>query len=140
MPREADLGSTTENLLRLSPCNLLLVARILTPAIKAVAETTMTWTWQAKTRMARVPAAVQSMARQAVLHYAAQQGHTVITSDVIGACLKTLMPTRALETMTTTVTCTYRIHGTDARGGQGDDGHRREGAGRKSPAVRRRTG
>lgn len=98
-----DLGGTTENLLRLAPCNLLLAARTFTPAIEAIAETTMTWTTEAEARMARVPAAVQGMARRAILRHAAQQGHTVVTSDVIDACLGTLMPAGAMEAMTAVV-------------------------------------
>jgi nucleotide-binding universal stress UspA family protein len=87
-----DLGSATENLLRLAPCNLLLSARCYEPPLNHIAETTMTWTEEAEARMARVPDFVRGMAKKAVVRQAAQQGHTVVTSDVIDACLAQFMP------------------------------------------------
>ena len=90
-----DLGSTTENLLRLAPCNLLLSARAFTPPLDRIAETTMAWTEEADARMAKVPEFVRGMARKAVVRQAAERGHTVVTSDVIDACLSNLMAGRA---------------------------------------------
>ena len=45
-----DLGSATENLLRLAPCNLLLSARCFEPPLDHIAETTMAWTEEAERR------------------------------------------------------------------------------------------
>ena len=87
-----DLGSATENLLRLAPCNLLLSARCFTPPLDHIAETTMSWTEEAEARMAKVPEFVRNMARKAVVTQAAEQGHTVVTSNVIDACLAKFMP------------------------------------------------
>lgn len=87
-----DLGSATENLLRQAPCNLLLSARCFTPPLDHIAETTMSWTEEAEARMAKVPEFVRNMARKAVVRQAAEQGHTVVTSDVIDACLSKFMP------------------------------------------------
>jgi len=82
-----DLGGTTENLLRAAPCNLLLAARAFEPPVEQVADATMAWTREAEARMQRVPEHARGMARRAVAMHAAAQGHTVITSDVIDACL-----------------------------------------------------
>jgi len=82
-----DLGSATENLLRLAPCNLLLSARCFEPPLDHIAETTMTWTEEAEARMARVPDFVRGMAKKAIVKHAAKEGHTVVTSDVIDACM-----------------------------------------------------
>jgi nucleotide-binding universal stress UspA family protein len=87
-----DLGSATENLLRLAPCNLLLSARCFEPPLDHIAETTMTWTEEAEARMARVPDFVRGMARKAVTRQAAEAGHTVVTTDVIDACMAQFMP------------------------------------------------
>ncbi|MBM3390840.1 MAG: universal stress protein UspA [Betaproteobacteria bacterium] len=89
---DMDLGSATENLLRQAPCNLLLSARLFTPPLDHIAETTMSWTEEAEARMTKVPEFVRAMARKAVVRQAAEQGHTVVTSDVIDACLAKFMP------------------------------------------------
>jgi nucleotide-binding universal stress UspA family protein len=89
---DMDLGSATENLLRQAPCSLLLSARCFTPPLDHIAETTMSWTEEAEARMAKVPEFVRGMARKAVVKQAAEQGHTVVTSDVIDACLSKFMP------------------------------------------------
>ncbi|MBI3372202.1 MAG: universal stress protein [Betaproteobacteria bacterium] len=82
-----DLGSATENLLRLAPCNLLLSARAFQPPVEKIADATMAWTDEAARRMSRVPEFARGMARSAILQHAAQQGHTVVTSNVIDAVL-----------------------------------------------------
>lgn len=89
---DMDLGSATETLLRQSSCNLLLSARVYEPPLDHIAETTMAWTDEAEARMARVPDFVRGMARKAVIRHAADAGHTVVTSDVIDACLSKFMP------------------------------------------------
>lgn len=89
---DMDLGSATEHLLRQAPCNLLLSARCFTPPLDHIAETTMSWTEEAEARMAKVPEFVRGMARKAVVKHAAEQGHTVVTSDAIDACLSKFMP------------------------------------------------
>lgn len=82
-----DLGSTVENLLRAAPCDLLLAARAFEPPVQQVADATMAWTREAQARMQRVPELARGMARRAVVMHAAAHGHTVVTSDVIDACL-----------------------------------------------------
>lgn len=91
-----DLGSLTDNLLRLAPCNLLLSAHTFEPPAYAIADATMTFTEEAEQRLSRVPDLVRGMARKAVVRHALKEGHTVVTSDVIDACLKSI-PDGAVE-------------------------------------------
>ncbi|NIT58297.1 MAG: universal stress protein, partial [Aliifodinibius sp.] len=44
---DMDIGSNTENLLRLAPCNVLLSSQRYTPSIDIKAEESMTWTEEA---------------------------------------------------------------------------------------------
>ncbi len=85
-----DLGSATENLLRLANCNLLLSARCFEPPIEHIAETTMSWTDEAEARMLRIPDFARGMARKAIIKHAAKEGHTIVTSDVIDSLMSTI--------------------------------------------------
>lgn len=82
-----DLGSVTENLLRRLPCNLLVCARSFEPPAERIAHATIAWTEEAEQRMNRVPEFARGMARGAILRHAVQDGHTVVTSDVIDAVM-----------------------------------------------------
>ncbi len=96
---ETDLGSNSENLLRLAPCNVLLTAGRFYPPLDVKAEEIIAWTDEAKTRMKRVPEQVAGVARTALLRYAIEQGHTVITSKVIDEAMAIFMPSRLAEKM-----------------------------------------
>jgi len=96
---EADLGSNTENLLRLAPCNVYLTAGKFYPPLDVKAEEIISWTEEAEARMQRVPAEVKGVARTALLRYAIEQGHTVITSKVIDEAMAIFMPSRMAEKM-----------------------------------------
>ncbi|HSE96344.1 MAG TPA: universal stress protein [Methylomirabilota bacterium] len=96
---EADLGSNTENLLRLAPCNVLLTGGRFYPPLDVKAEEIIAWTEEAEARMQRVPEQVKGVARTALLRYAIEQGHTVITSKVIDEAMAIFMPTRLAERM-----------------------------------------
>jgi nucleotide-binding universal stress UspA family protein len=96
---EVDLGSNTENLLRLAPCNVLLTGGKFYPPLDVKAEEIISWTEEAEARMERVPPQVKGVARTALLRYAIEQGHTVITNKVIGEAMAIFMPTRMAETM-----------------------------------------
>ncbi len=97
--RETDLGSNTENLLRLAPCNVLLTGGTFYPPLDVKAEEIISWTEEAEARMERVPPQVKGVARTALLRYAIEQGHTVITSKVIDEAMAIFMPTRMAEKM-----------------------------------------
>jgi nucleotide-binding universal stress UspA family protein len=96
---ETDLGSNTENLLRLAPCNVLLTAGKFYPPLDVKAEEIISWTDEARARMKRVPVEVAGVARTALLRYAIEQGHTVITSKVIDEAMAIFMPSRMAEKM-----------------------------------------
>jgi nucleotide-binding universal stress UspA family protein len=97
--QEVDLGSNTENLLRLAPCNVLLTGGRYYPPLDVKAEEIISWTEEAEARMERVPPQVKGLARTALLRYAIEQGHTVITNKVIDEAMAIFMPTRMAETM-----------------------------------------
>jgi nucleotide-binding universal stress UspA family protein len=96
---ETDLGSNTENLLRLAPCNVLLTGGRFYPPLDVKAEEIISWTEEAEARMERVPPQVKGVARTALLRYAIEQGHTVITSKVIDEAMAIFMPARMAERM-----------------------------------------
>jgi len=96
---EVDLGSNTENLMRLAPCNVLLTGGKFYPPLDVKAEEIISWTEEAEARMERVPPAVKGVARTALLRYAIEQGHTVITNKVIDEAMAIFMPTRMAEKM-----------------------------------------
>src|SRR5437879_5563276 len=96
---EVELGSNTENLLRLAPCNVLLTGGKFYPPLDVKAEEIIAWTEEAEARMERVPLQVKGVARTALLRYAIEQGHTVITNKVIDEAMAIFMPTRMAEKM-----------------------------------------
>ena len=63
------------------------------------AEEIISWTEEAEARMERVPPQVKGVARTALLRYAIEQGHTVITNKVIDEAMAIFMPTRMAERM-----------------------------------------
>ncbi len=96
---ELDIGGNAENLLMNVGCAVLLSQREHQPALDIVAETTTSWTREAEQRMTRVPEFVRNMARMAILRYAQQQGHTVITERIVEEATAQLMPSHAERAM-----------------------------------------
>jgi nucleotide-binding universal stress UspA family protein len=96
---EMDLGSNTENLLRLVPCHVLLAHGTYYPPIDMKAEESMNWTKEAEAKIARIPAAVRGIARTAILRFAIERGHSVITSDIIEQATEAFMPTGTARLM-----------------------------------------
>jgi len=96
---ELDIGGNTENLLRLANCAVLITQYEYQPRLERVADVTTSWTVEAEGRMKNVPSFVQSMARAAILRYAQEHGHTVITESIVEEATKQLMPNRAEEAM-----------------------------------------
>lgn len=90
---ESDLGSNAENLLRLAPCHVYLSGRKFYPPMDVKAEEIMHWTEEARKKMERVPQQVRGIARTAILRFALEQGHTVITAKVIDQAVERFMPT-----------------------------------------------
>ncbi len=101
---ELDIGGNTENLLRLANCAVLLTQLEHQPQIERVADITTSWTIEAEQRMKNVPSFVQNMARGAILRYAGQHGHTVITESIVEEATKQLMPSHAEKAIEEIVT------------------------------------
>ena len=97
---DADIGSTAENLLRLAPCNVLLVSQRYFPQIDVKAEETLVWTQEALDRMEKAPPLVRGIAKTAVHRFAIERGHSVITESVIDMAMEAIMPQRASERLT----------------------------------------
>lgn len=89
---ELDIGGNAENLLRNAPCAVLLSQRQYQPAVDRLAAVTTSWTREAEERMERVPALARDMARMAILRYAQERGHTVITARLADEATMRLCP------------------------------------------------
>ena len=96
---QMDIGNNAENLLRLAPCHLLITTREFTPRAEQIAEETMAWTKEGEARMETVPAHVRTMARMAIIRYAQDQGHTVISTRIVDEAIADLLPADAMEAM-----------------------------------------
>lgn len=92
---ETALGSNTENILRASPCDVLLSTRLEVPRLDVRAEETVRWTPEAEERMTHVPEQVKGIARTGVLRLALEKGHSVVTSAVIDEAMDRFMPKSA---------------------------------------------
>jgi nucleotide-binding universal stress UspA family protein len=94
-PGESTLGSNSENLLRLSECDLLLTTSEMRPQLDVRAEESIRWSEQAEERMNRIPPLVVGIARTAILRLALEQGHSVITSSLLDEAMERFMPKQA---------------------------------------------
>ncbi|HMB54137.1 MAG TPA: PCP reductase family protein, partial [Thermoanaerobaculia bacterium] len=94
---EAGLGSNTENLLRLLPCDVLLTTSRVVPELDLKAEESIHWTPEAEARMVRVPEQVKGIARTAILRLALEQGHSVVSSDLVTEAMDRFMPKRSAQ-------------------------------------------
>lgn len=90
-----DIGGNAERLLRNAGCAVLLSQRAHRPGVEMVAGVTTSWTAEAERRIERVPEFVREMARMAILQYAQQRGHTVITEKIVDEATATLCPGHA---------------------------------------------
>jgi len=94
-----DIGSNSDNLLRLTPVSVLLSSRTYVPPIDVQAEASVVWTEEAVSRMERVPAAFRSITRTAICRYAMERGHSVISSSIIDRAVGEVMPEHAARAM-----------------------------------------
>ncbi len=92
---DMDIGSNAENLLRLAPCNVLVISQRYVPAIDLKAEASMVWTDEATKRFERVPEQVRGVARTAVHRYAMERGHSIISNSIIDEVMAIFMPKTA---------------------------------------------
>ncbi len=96
---ELDIGGNSEILLHNAPCAVLLSQREHQPKPDLLASVTTSWTAEAEQRMERVPSFVRNMARMAILRYAQERGHTVITERLVEEATAKLMPGHAEQAM-----------------------------------------
>jgi nucleotide-binding universal stress UspA family protein len=96
---DMDIGSNTENLLRLVPCNVLLSSRRYTPPVDMRAEESMTWTDGATTLLHSAPEGVRGVARTAIHRYAMERGHSVISRKIIEQAMAPILPRSAMLAM-----------------------------------------
>ena len=94
-----DLGSNTDNLLRLAPVSILLSSRSFVPPIDVQAEASVAWTEEAEVRMEKVPAAFRAITRTAICRYAMERGHSIISSSIIDQAVSEVMPEHAARAM-----------------------------------------
>ena len=96
---ELDIGGNSEHLLENVDCAILLSMREHQPEIDVVSGVTTSWTNEAEARMERVPSFVRNMARLAIMRYAQEHGHTVITQKIVEEATAQLMPSHAEQAM-----------------------------------------
>ena len=96
---EMDIGSNTENLLRLAPCNVLLSSRRYTPPLDVRAEESMLWTEEASALVNTAPDFARGIARTTIHRWAMERGHSVITSKVVESAMATILPESAMKSM-----------------------------------------
>lgn len=94
-----DIGGNSEHLLHNVDCAILLGMREYQPEIDVVSSVTTSWTHEAEARMERVPSFVRNMARMAIMRYAQEHGHTVITQRIVEEATAKLMPGHAEQAM-----------------------------------------
>lgn len=96
---DMDIGSNTENLLRLAPCNVLLSSQRYTPPLDVRAEETMLWTEPATMLLNTAPEFARGIAKTTVHRWAMERGHSVITRKVIEQAMATILPRSAMLSM-----------------------------------------
>ncbi|MDJ0958124.1 MAG: universal stress protein [Arenicellales bacterium] len=96
---ELDIGGNTEALLYNVDCAALISQREYQPRVDVVADISTSWTKEAERRMQNVPSFVRNMARMAILRYAQERGHTVITESIVEQATAELMPGHAEQAM-----------------------------------------
>ncbi len=96
---ELDIGGNAEHLLNDAPCAVLLSQREYQPRTDRLAAVTTSWTEEAEKRMERVPSFVRPMAKMAILRYAQDAGHTIITESIVEEATAQLMPNHAEQAM-----------------------------------------
>lgn len=87
-----DIGSSTENVLRYSPCNLLIISRQMAVPKGEALEDTIGWTKEAVGMLEKVPPFVKGMAKKMIARYALDHDYSIVTTDIINEVMKDMMP------------------------------------------------
>jgi hypothetical protein len=95
---DTELGSQAENLVRMAPCNVLLVgtAGIRPEDIPWIEEdgvASLPWAPEAEVRILRVPPFAQGIARKAVEEFTIEQGGDLVTNGRLDEAIRKLLPT-----------------------------------------------
>jgi len=93
-----DLGSQAENLVRLAPCNVLLVGTVAVkpediPWIEEDGVASLPWAPEAEVRILRVPPFAQGIARKAVEEFVLEHGGDIVTNPPLDEAIRKLLPT-----------------------------------------------
>jgi hypothetical protein len=93
-----DLGSQAENLLRLTPTNVLLVGTVGIrpediPWIEEDGQASIPWSPDAEVRILRVPPFAQGIARRAVEEFVLERGGDIVTNPRLDEAIAKLLPT-----------------------------------------------
>ncbi len=96
---EMDVGSNSENLIRMAPCNVLISNKTYMPPIDAIAEYTVAWTEEASKRMEKVPIFARGVAKTAVYRYAVEKGYSIITNSVVDGAMGEILPQSSIDMM-----------------------------------------
>ncbi|MGH2541560.1 MAG: universal stress protein, partial [Ardenticatenaceae bacterium] len=100
----ADMGSQAHNLLRLAPCNILLVGATSAkpydiPVIEEYEEEPLEWDDEAIKLILRAPPFAQSMAKASVEEFAREHGHERVTMTFLQEALRGVLPASARHLM-----------------------------------------
>ncbi|MGH7609173.1 MAG: universal stress protein [Candidatus Dormibacteria bacterium] len=90
-----DLGGNTDNLLRLAPCSVMLSSSTYVPPIDVRGAASVVWTPEADSVIERIPCSAQGLSRTAVLRWAMERGHSIISQDIVSAALGDILPPEA---------------------------------------------
>ena len=93
-----ELGSQAENLVRLAPCNVLLIGTVGVrpediPWIEEDGVASLPWAPEAEVRILRVPPFAQGIARKAVEEFVLEQGGDIVTNRLLDEAIRKLLPT-----------------------------------------------
>ncbi|MCH7946155.1 MAG: universal stress protein, partial [Armatimonadetes bacterium] len=89
-----ELGSNTENLLRLAPCNVLIAGRRFVPPVDVRAEESLAWTEESQRMLDGIPEANRIPVRTMVGRLALERGESVVTAELLREAADTLAPRR----------------------------------------------
>src|SRR5437870_12971175 len=96
---DMDIGSNTENLLRMVDCHVMISNKKYVPPIDQQAEYTIAWTEEALGRMEKIPIFARGVAKTAIHRYAIEKGHTIISNTVVDAAVGHILPKGAMDAM-----------------------------------------
>ncbi len=93
-----ELGSQAENLVRLAPCNVLMVGTVGIrpediPWIEEDGVASLPWAPDAEVRILRVPPFAQGIARKAVEEFTIEHGGDLVTNARLDEAIRKLLPT-----------------------------------------------